>query len=139
MFLGEYRYTIDEKGRLTIPARFRGQLAEGMVVTRGFDRNLMAFSMDGWAELSERVKALPVTDPAAREMRRRLFSGAVDVVPDRQGRILLPPFLREFAVIDNDVVIAGNDTYLEIWNADAWDPVRQQMEQDNGSWVGLVI
>lgn len=92
MFLGEYRHTIDEKGRLTIPAKYRGLLAAGMVITRGFDRNLMAFSLEGWEELAARVKSLPWSDPSAREFRRRVFSGAVDLVPDRQGRVLLPPF-----------------------------------------------
>ena len=91
MFLGEFRHTIDEKGRLTIPAKYRGLLANGMVVTRGFDRNLMAFSLEGWEELAERIKSLPISDPSAREFRRRVFSGAINLVPDRQGRMLLRP------------------------------------------------
>lgn len=139
MFLGEYRHTIDEKGRVTIPAKYRGLLAAGMVITRGFDRNLMAFSLEGWEELAARVKNLPWSDPSAREFRRRVFSGAVDLVPDRQGRVLLPPFLREFANIDSDVVITGMLDHLEIWNTDAWEPVRDAAESDEQHWESLGI
>lgn len=139
MFLGEYRHTIDDKGRLTIPAKYRGSLAAGMVVTRGFDRNLMAFSMEGWEELAARVKSLPWSDPSAREFRRRVFSGAVDLVPDRQGRVLLPPYLREFANIEGDVVITGMLDHLEIWNSEAWEPVRDAAESDEQHWENLGI
>lgn len=139
MFLGEFRHTIDEKGRLTIPAKYRGLLANGMVVTRGFDRNLMAFSLEGWEELAERIKSLPISDPSAREFRRRVFSGAIDLVPDRQGRILLPPYLREFAAIDADVVIAGMYNHLEIWNSQSWQVVRESSEGDEQRWENLGI
>jgi MraZ protein len=139
MLLGEFRHTIDEKGRLTIPAKFRGLLAAGMVITRGFDRNLMAFSLEGWDELAARVKSLPWGDPSAREFRRRVFSGAVDLVPDRQGRVLLPPYLREFANIDNDVVITGMLDHLEIWNEEDWEPVREAAEGDEQHWENLGI
>lgn len=139
MFLGEYRHTIDDKGRLTIPAKYRGSLAAGMVVTRGFDRNLMAFSLEGWEELAARVKSLPWSDPGAREFRRRVFSGAVDLIPDRQGRVLLPTYLREFANIDSDVVITGMLDHLEIWNSQAWEPVRDAAESDEQHWDNLGI
>jgi len=139
MFLGEFRHTIDEKGRLTIPAKFRGLVAAGMVITRGFDRNLMAYSLEGWQALAERIAALPISDPSAREFRRRVFSGAVDLIPDRQGRVLLPTYLREFAGIDTEVVIAGVYTHLEIWNAERWEPVREASEGDDLSWEKLGI
>lgn len=139
MFLGEFRHTIDEKGRLTIPAKYRGSLAAGMVVTRGFERNLMAFSLEGWEELAERIKALPISDPGAREFRRRVFSGAVDLIPDRQGRVLLPPYLREFAGIETDVVIAGMYNHIEIWSDNAWQPVRESSEGDGRHWENLGI
>ena len=139
MFLGEFRHTIDDKGRLTIPAKYRSLLAAGMVVTRGFDRNLMAYDLQGWEELAERVKSLPISDPGAREFRRRVFSGAIDLIPDRMGRVLLPPYLRDFAGIDSEVVIAGMYNHLEIWNADDWTPVRQTSEGDNGRWDNLGI
>lgn len=139
MFLGEYRHTIDDKGRLTIPAKYRAFLAAGMVITRGLDRNLMAFSLEGFEELAARVKNLPWGDPSAREFRRRVFSGAVDLVPDRQGRVLLPPYLREFAGIEADVVITGMLDHMEIWNSDTWTPVREAAEDDEQHWENLGI
>lgn len=141
MFLGEYSHTIDNKGRLTIPAKFRGFLAAGVVVTRGFDQNLMAFTLEGWQELAERVNRLPMADPNAREFRRRVFSGAVDLVPDRQGRILIPPYLREFARIDTEVVITGNFNYAEIWSRELWQPMREVIESEPAAdrWQALGI
>ncbi len=141
MFLGEYTHTIDEKGRLTIPAKFRGLLASGLVVTRGFDQNLMLFPLDGWQELAQRIAARPLADEDMRMFRRRVFSGATDLLPDRQGRILLPPYLRDFAGINGDVVIAGMFHYLELWSTDAWAAVRQSIErQDDASrWQDLGI
>jgi len=139
MFLGEFRHTIDEKGRLTIPAKFRGLVAAGMVITRGFDRNLMAFSLEGWQELADRIQSLPFGDPNARDIRRRVFSGAVDLMPDRQGRVLLPEFLRAFANIDGEVVIAGMFNHLEIWNSAVWETVRESSESDQLPWQDLGI
>ena len=141
MFLGEYTHTIDSKGRITIPAKFRNLLAAGLVVTRGFDQNLMLFPMDGWQELAERIAQRPLSDEDVRAFRRRVFSGAIDLVPDRQGRILLPPYLREFAKIDGDVVIAGMFNYLELWSNEAWTAVRDDIESDGDAarWEDLGI
>ncbi|CUS02734.2 Protein MraZ [Candidatus Promineifilum breve] len=139
MLLGEYRHTIDDKGRLTIPAKFRGELAAGVVVTRGLNRNLIAFSLDDWRDLAGRVKGLPWGDPSAREFRRRIFSGAIDLEPDKQGRILLPANLRDFAGINGEVVIAGMFDHLEIWNSEAWESVRQAAESDETHWEILGI
>jgi MraZ protein len=141
MFLGEYTYTIDDKGRLTIPAKFRGLLAAGLVVTRGFDQNLMVFPMDGWQSLADRIADRPLSDEDMRAFRRRVFSGAVDLVPDRQGRILLPTYLRSFADIDGEVVIAGMYNYLEIWSTEAWQAVRASVEDsgDAARWEDLGI
>ncbi|RMG96680.1 MAG: transcriptional regulator MraZ [Chloroflexi bacterium] len=141
MFLGEYTHTIDEKGRVTIPARFRGLMAAGVVVTRGFDRNLMLFPLDGWKELADKIAQRPLSDEDVRAFRRRVFSGAVDLVPDRQGRILLPNYLREFAGIENEVVIAGMYNYVELWSKEAWDAVRDAIEQDGDAarWEDLGI
>ncbi|HNS38967.1 MAG: division/cell wall cluster transcriptional repressor MraZ [Anaerolineae bacterium] len=139
MFLSEYEHTIDDKGRLTIPAKYRPYLAAGMVITRGLDRNLMAFSLEGFEELAARVNGLPWGDSRAREFRRRIFSGAVDLIPDRQGRVLLPPYLRKFAGIQADVVIVGLHDHLEIWSSDAWAPVRDAAEGDGQHWEELGI
>lgn len=141
MFLGEFTHTIDDKGRLTIPAKFRGQLAAGLVVTRGFDQNLMLFPMDGWQELATRIATRPMSDEDMRTFRRRLFSGAIDLEPDRQGRILLPQYLRDFAAINNEVVIAGNYDYVELWSTKNWAAVRTGIENsdDTARWADLGI
>ena len=141
MFLGEYTHTIDDKGRLTIPAKFRGDLAAGLVVTRGFDRNLMVYPLDEWQKLAQEIMAKPLADSRVRDFRRRVFSSAMDLEPDRQGRILLPPYLREFAEIESDVVIVGMFNYIEIWTGDAWTAVRENIENDNDvtRWENLGI
>jgi MraZ protein len=141
MFLGEYSHTIDDKGRLTIPAKFRGELALGLVVTRGFDQNLMVFPLDEWQEMAESVLKRPLGDDEVRTFRRRIFSGAVDLAPDRQGRIVIPPYLREFAAIDGDVIVAGMYNYIEVWNNDYWQQVRETIENnsDNARWSDLGI
>jgi len=141
MFLGEFTHTIDNKGRLTIPAKFRGELAAGLVVTRGFDQNLMLFTLEGWQELADRIAQRPLADEDVRAFRRRVFSGAVDLEPDRQGRILLPPYLREFAAIESDVVIAGMYNYVELWSAAAWEAVRDSINDssDAARWEDLGV
>ena len=141
MFLGEYTHTIDDKGRLTIPAKFRGELAAGLVVTRGFDNNLMVYSLSEWEKLAEEILSRPLAETRMREFRRRVFSGAVDLEPDRQGRILIPPYLREFAEIEGEVVIAGMFNYIEIWSAGQWTAVREQIENndDTARWADLGI
>ncbi|MCP4418940.1 MAG: division/cell wall cluster transcriptional repressor MraZ [Chloroflexi bacterium] len=141
MFLGEFLHTIDNKGRITIPAKFRNLLAAGLVVARGFDQNLMLFPLDGWQELANSIAQRPLSDEGVRAFRRRLFSGAIDLTPDRQGRILLPPYLRQFAHIEGEVVIAGMFNYLELWNSEAWNTVRNDIESDGDAarWEDLGI
>jgi MraZ protein len=141
MFLGEYTHTIDDKGRLTIPAKFRGDMASGLVVTRGFDQNLMVFPLSGWQDLAERILSRPLTDESVRTFRRRVFSGAVDLTPDRQGRIVLPAYLRNFAAIDGEVVVAGMYNYLEVWSVSYWQALRESVENssDAARWDDLGI
>ena len=141
MFLGEYTHTIDDKGRITIPAKFREELEGGLVVTIGFDRNLMVFPMEQWEELAERITARPLGDNSVRALRRRVFSSASDLTPDRQGRIIVPQYLRDFADIENEVVIAGLYDYIEMWSAKAWLAVREMIEDDDdGSrWEDLGV
>ncbi len=141
MFLGEFVHTIDDKGRLTIPAKFRGELATGLVITRGFERNLMVFPLDGWQNLADEIARRPLSDEDMRAFRRRVFSGAMDLSPDRQGRIVLPAYLREFAQIDTEVVVAGMYNYVEIWNAVAWQSVRAAVEDSDDAtrWDDLGI
>lgn len=141
MFLGLYSHTIDEKGRLTIPAKYRGALAAGLVVTRGFDRNLMIYPLDSWQHMAETINSRPQSDDDVRTFRRRVFSGAMDLVPDRQGRIVLPTYLREFAAIDGEVIIAGNFDYVEVWNPDIWATQRESIEGSEHArrWQSLGI
>lgn len=128
MFLGEYGHTIDDKGRLTLPAKYRAELASGVVVTRGLDKCLFVFPMDEWKKLSEKVSALPLTDTSARDFRRLLFSGATDAELDKQGRVLLPQYLRDYAGLNGNVVVAGLNTHMEIWNPDTWNAIRANLD-----------
>ena len=141
MFLGEFTHSIDSKGRLTIPAKFRGLVAAGLVITRGFEQNLMLFAMDEWESLAQRIAQRPLSDEDMRAFRRRVFSGAIDLVPDRQGRILVPQYLRDFADINGEVVIAGMFNYLEIWSGAQWQAVRESIENNSDAdrWADLGI
>ena len=141
MFLGEYTHIIEDKGRLTIPAKFRSDLAAGLILTRGFDENLMIYPITGWKELAERIVARSLTDSRIRDFRRRIFSGATDLSPDRQGRILIPPYLRDFAKMESEVIIAGMYEYIEIWSIPAWESKRTMIEgsTDQSYWNDLVI
>lgn len=142
MFLGEFSHTIDNKGRMTIPSRFRPNLAAGVVVTRGLDGCLALYPIDEWESLAQRVNALPITDRRARDLRRFFFGSASESVPDRQGRILIPAYLREYADIDDEVMGVGMNTYVEIWNPQTWQEMRQGVEEnkvDAASWAELGI
>ncbi len=131
MFLGEFEHTIDDKGRIAIPARFREELSEGLVLTRGFDNCLQAFPRQAWLPLAERVSQMSLGSEDARYLRRLLFSGAAEVEVDRQGRILIPQNLREYAGLAEQVVIAGLDTYFEIWSTERWQSVLEKLDSSN--------
>ncbi len=121
MFLGQYRHNIDEKGRLTIPARFRELLENGGYVTQGFERNLMVLTALDFHHIADRVSEKSLTDPTARELKRLLFSTANPLDMDKSGRILLPQFLREFANLDGEVVLVGVGDHFEIWPPEDWE------------------
>lgn len=120
MFWGEYSHQLDEKGRLIIPARFRPHLAHGAVLTRGLDRNLVIYPQAAWQSLCENLNQMPITHPTGRALRRLLFSGAVELALDRQGRVLIPVYLRDYATLDTEVLIAGMETFLELWEPVSW-------------------
>lgn len=132
MFLGQFSYTMDSKGRLTVPSRFRDELPEQFIVTRGLDRCLIIYPMDIWSELSQKVTSLPITDPRGRALRRVFFADAVDAELDRQGRVLIPDRLREYAGLDlsSEVVIVGLDRFIELWSPNRW-------EKQNDSQMGI--
>jgi MraZ protein len=134
MFLGEYEHNIDDKGRLAVPARFREELSDGVVITRGFDHCLMGFPRSMWEQLSQQVSALSLGQGDARNLRRLLFSGAADFQLDRQGRVLIPQNLRDYAGLDDQVIVAGLNTHFEIWSRGRWREVLDTLDV-NGSAI----
>jgi MraZ protein len=131
MFMGEFTHAIDDKGRLTIPARFREELAYGAVITRGYDKYLVLYSADAFKRLTARAETLSPTNPEHRALLRLTFSGASEAVPDRQGRILVPPYLRDYAAIDTECVIVGVGHAIEVWSKDGWAQQLQALNDPN--------
>lgn len=128
MFIGEFKRTIDDKGKLKLPELFGARLAAGFVVTRGFERNLMVFTRQGWRELAEKILAQSLFNGESRALRRRLFAHAAELAPDRNGRITLPLDLCEFAGIAGQAVLAGMYDYLEIWSGENWVAANEDMQ-----------
>lgn len=120
MLIGEFQHTIDAKGRLIIPSRFRDGLGAHFICTRGLDGCLSLYPMAEWEALAARLKQLPTTQSNARAFVRFLFAGATECVLDRQGRILIPGPLREYAQLDRDVVILGVSNRAEVWSLERW-------------------
>jgi MraZ protein len=128
---GEFRHALDDRGRVAIPVRFRPRLAEGATLARWLDGCLAIFPADEWNELAGKLRSLPITNPRAREFARFMSSGAVDVELDRQGRLLVPGYLREYAGIGvGEVVVVGALNRLEIWATAAWQPYRAKIEDE---------
>ena len=125
MFTGEYRHTVDEKGRIAVPARFRARLADGSVLANWIDGCLAIFPKVDWDELGTRISGLPFTDPAARQLQRFLYGGATEIELDRQGRFVVPANLREYGGLKSDAVIVGSRNHAEIWAPDRWASVRR--------------
>jgi MraZ protein len=129
VFTGEYHHAVDEKGRLAVPVRFRAALAEGAFVTRWIDGCLALFPRAAWDELAAKAASLPVTDAKARTFQRFVFGTAFEVVLDRQGRLVVPAVLREFAGLGSDAVVVGSRDHLEIWAPQAWQEFSSLMNQ----------
>lgn len=128
MFIGEYAHTIDEKGRLSIPAPFRRQLAGGVVVTRGLDGCLFVYPHQEWSELAKKVSTLPLSGKQSRAFARLMLAGARESGLDGQGRIMVPEYLRTFAQLYKHVTVAGLYNRIELWNEDSWNSYRLQTE-----------
>ncbi len=142
MFLGEYVHAIDDKGRLTIPARFRGELSTGLVITRSMDPCLAIYPMEAWRALTQKVSTLPMSDRTARDFRRLVYANASDTMPDNAGRINIPQPLRQYAGLTNSAIVVGCDTYIEVWEPDAWAEVRARVESSDENterWASLGI
>ncbi|HIU76054.1 MAG TPA: division/cell wall cluster transcriptional repressor MraZ [Candidatus Pelethocola excrementipullorum] len=120
MFMGEYSHTIDPKGRLIIPSKFREQLGDEFVLTKGLDGCLSIYPMDEWGQFEEQLRSLPLTNKNARTFSRFFVAGATSCELDKQGRILVPGTLREFAGLEKDVVLTGNINRIEIWSKQKW-------------------
>ena len=133
MFLGRYEHNIDEKGRLTIPARYRELLENGAYVTQGFDHNLIVHPSVFFEELSQKVNRLAYNDPNARQLKRFMFSTAERCDIDRVGRILIPQFLREAAGLSDVVMMVGAGDYFEIWAPEHWERQNQLLQDSETS------
>lgn len=129
MFFGTYTPRLDDKGRLFLPAKFRDELSEGLVVTRGQERCLYVWSMGEFGKLTDRLKDAPLTNKSARDYMRMLYAGASDETPDKQGRITIPPMLRDYANLSKDCVVIGAMNRVEIWDATSWQAYSDQQEQ----------
>ncbi len=116
VFMGEYNHTVDAKGRVIIPAKFREALGDAFVVTKGLDGCLFVFAMDEWSSFEEKLRTLPIANKDARKFTRFFLAGAADVEPDKQGRVLIPNNLREFGGLTKDVVLVGVSNRVEIWD-----------------------
>ncbi len=129
MFTGEYRHTLDDKGRLAVPARFRAELAQGAQVSKWIDGCAALFPKADWDELAEKLAALPVSDQGSRTFQRFLFGAAFEIGLDRQGRFVLPAALRKYADLESEVVVVGARNHLEFWSPPKWSQYSAQMDQ----------
>lgn len=132
MFIGEYHHALDEKGRVQIPVKFRADLLKGAVVTRGLDSCLFVYTKREWEILAEKLSRLPIAKANSRAFARLMLAGAMELEVDKQGRALLPEYLRQFATLKKNVVIAGLYNRLELWDKDAWKRYRSGTEKQSG-------
>ncbi len=133
MFIGEYQGTIDEKGRISIPAKFRAQLKSKVVVTRGLDNSLFLYTLDEWKKLAEKLASLPISTANTRAFSRLMLAGAMDCDIDKQGRIIMPGYLKEFAKINKKIVYAGLYNRIEIWSEDLWTTYKTATEKESNA------
>ncbi len=130
MFIGEYQHSIDPKKRLAVPSRFRVELKNKVVVTRGLDKCLFIYPIKVWEELANKLGTMPVGESATRSFIRLQLAGAVDVEVDKQGRILIPDYLKDYAGLEKNVVIAGIYNRLEIWDEEKWKSYKKDAEKN---------
>lgn len=133
MFIGEYSHTIDQKGRIAIPVKMRAKLADGAVVTRGLDSCLFVYPKNEWEKLAQKLSTLPITDPKARAFSRLMLAGAMDLEFDKQGRVLLPGYLRSYADVKSKAIVAGLYNRIEIWNEAKWNEYKNNSEKETDS------
>lgn len=131
MFIGEYSHNLDDKGRVAIPKKFNAELVSGAVVTRGLDQCLFLYTRSEWNKLAEKLANLPFAQANSRAFSRLMLAGAMDLEMDKQGRIVIPEYLRQFAGIKKNVVIAGLYNRLEIWDAEMWREYTKRTEAES--------
>jgi len=131
MFIGEFHHTIDQKGRLFIPVKFRQKLSRGAVVTRGLDNCLFLYPVEEWKKLADKLVKLPISKANTRAFSRLMLAGAMNVQIDKQGRIILPDYLRKYASLKKKVVIAGLFNRLEIWDEESWEKYKSNTEKSS--------
>ncbi|MFA7653465.1 MAG: division/cell wall cluster transcriptional repressor MraZ [Candidatus Magasanikbacteria bacterium] len=131
MFIGEYSHNLDDKGRLAIPVKFRIDLKKGAVVTRGLDNCLFLYTKIEWNKLAERLATLPISQSNSRAFARLMLAGAMEVEVDKQGRVVLPEYLRAFAGLQKNAIVAGLYNRIEIWDEARWKQYKGQTEKDS--------
>ena len=132
MFIGEYKHNLDAKGRLAIPAKFRFQLKNGAVVTRGLDNCLFLYPKKAWEDIAKKLANLPISQSKARAFSRLMLAGAMEVDVDNQGRITLPEYLRKFSYLKKKAIVAGLYDRMEIWDEDKWNEYKSGAEKESG-------
>jgi MraZ protein len=132
MFIGEYTYSIDDKKRLALPQKFREKLGKKVIITRGLDQCLFAYSQKEWSKLAQKLSQLPLSQADARGFARLMLTGAMELNIDKLGRILLPDYLKEYAKIEKKVIIAGVFNRIEIWDEKIWKEYKMRTEKEVG-------
>ncbi len=135
MLIGQYEHTIDSKKRLALPVKFRGELGDKLIITRGIENCLVVYTEKEWRVISEKLSNLPISQTEARSFARIMLAGAMEVSPDKLGRILLPDYLKNYAGFNKNVVICGLSNRLEIWDKKKWDVYKNKAEKEVGSLV----
>lgn len=130
MLSGEYQHTLDSKGRVIMPVKFREELGESFVVTKGLDKNLLVFSRQQWEKFYEKLSTLPLANKNSRGFSRLFLAGAIECEPDKQGRILITQPLKDYASLDKDITIIGNGDKVEIWSSENWNEYMNSIDTD---------
>ena len=131
MFIGEFKHNLDSKGRIAMPVKFRNKLAGGAIITRGLDRCLFVFGNKDWEVLAQKLIALPLSQANSRAFSRLMLAGAMDVEIDKQGRILIPDYLREYAGLKKETIFAGLYNRIEIWESENWKQYKTKTESQS--------
>lgn len=131
MFIGEYQASVDQKGRIAIPAKFRADLTGRCVVTRGLDSSLFVYTLSEWEKLASKLASLPISQANTRAFSRLMLAGAMDLEIDKQGRVTLPDYLRQFAGVGKQVIVAGLMNRLEIWDSKKWQAYKKETETES--------